>query len=167
MKNHKVVSSLLKRAYHGRSLIGSREVVGYGMNGEAAYHDRIDFPYPAIRYQEVDDKVKALIQKEKGDWKNLSLEDKKTLYRYSFRQTFSEINAPTGEWKTIIGSVLTAVGCALWIYAYMKKFVYGPMPASTSEEAKKAQLERMIQLRVNPIDGIGSKWDYDNNCWKK
>jgi len=137
------------------------------MNGEAAYQDRTDFPFPAIRYKEADAQIKALIQKEKGDWKNLSLEDKKTLYRYSFRLTFSEIDAPTGDWKAIIAGVLTSVALSLWIYAFMKKFVYGPMPASTSEEAKKAQLERMIQLRVNPISGVASKWDYENNRWKK
>jgi len=148
-------------------MIGTREVVGYGMNGEAAYQDRTDFPFPAIRYKEVDAQLKALIQKEKGDWKNLSLEDKKTLYRYNFRQTFSEILAPTGEWKAILAAVLTTMGISLWIYAFMKKCVYGPMPASTTEEAKQAQLERMIALRVNPISGVASKWDYENNRWKK
>jgi len=48
----------------------------------------------------------------------------------------------------------------------MRKYVYGPLPESCSEEAKLAQLERMVQLRMNPIDGIGSKWDYENNRWK-
>ena len=34
------------------SKIGSREVVGFGMNGEASYIDRVDFPMPAIRFKE-------------------------------------------------------------------------------------------------------------------
>lgn len=32
--------------------IGKREVVGFGMNGEEAYHDDVRFPYPAIRFRE-------------------------------------------------------------------------------------------------------------------
>lgn len=76
------------------------------------------------------------------------------------------MNAPTGDWKIVVGGTMIAVGITFWIYAFLKKFVYSPMPKSCSEEAKLAQLERMVQLRANPIDGIGSKWDYENNRWK-
>ncbi len=31
-------------------LIGKREVVGYGINGEANYMDNVMAPFPAIRY---------------------------------------------------------------------------------------------------------------------
>ena len=37
---------------HGRAKIGNRDVVGYGANGEAAYADRLMFPFPAIRFKE-------------------------------------------------------------------------------------------------------------------
>ena len=33
--------------------IGKREIVGFGMNGQPNYLDRVDFPMPAIRYKEV------------------------------------------------------------------------------------------------------------------
>lgn len=38
---------------------------------------------------------------------------------------------------------------------------------SLSLESRQAQLKRMIDLRVDPIDGLSSKWDYDKNTWKK
>ncbi|OQR74724.1 cytochrome c oxidase subunit 4 isoform 1 [Tropilaelaps mercedesae] len=161
-----VLATITKRCYHGRALIGKREVVGYGMNGEYTYMDRADFPFPAIRWAEPDAKIDALREKEKGDWKNLSIEEKKALYRYSFRQTFAEMNAPTGDWKFAVGGSMMLIGVTFWFYAFLKTFVYSPMPESCSEEAKQAQLERMIALRMNPIDGIASKWDYENNCWK-
>lgn len=44
--------------------------------------------------------------------------------------------------------------------------VYEPLPESLSKESQKAQLRRMLELRVNPIDGLSSKWDYDNDRWK-
>lgn len=39
--------------------------------------DRPEYPAPAIRFKENTADVMALREKEKGDWKNLSLEDKK------------------------------------------------------------------------------------------
>jgi len=32
--------------------VNNRDVVGYGYNGEPTYLDRVDFPYPAIRWKE-------------------------------------------------------------------------------------------------------------------
>lgn len=43
----------------------------------------------------------------------------------------------------------------------------GPMPESTSLENRIAQLEYYLKLRVDPIDGLSAKWDYENNRWKK
>lgn len=37
---------------HIKAAIGNREVVGFGMNGQPNYIDRVDFPLPAIRYKE-------------------------------------------------------------------------------------------------------------------
>lgn len=161
-----VVQAQQSAAYHGRALIGKREVVGFGMNGEYAYTDSPDFPMPAIRYKEPTAEIEKLREKEKGDWKNLSLEEKKALYRYSFFQTYAEMNASRNEWKPIMGNVFILLGLSLWVWIFMKKFVYGPLPESTSLEARQAQLQRMIDLRVNPIEGIASKWDYENNKWK-
>ena len=40
------------------------------------------------------------------------------------------------------------------------------MPVTFSEERQKAQLERMLDLEVNPVTGIASEWDYQNKKWK-
>ena len=45
--------------------------------------------------------LQALREKEKGDWKKLTLEEKKTLYRASFCQTFAEMEAGDGDWKGV------------------------------------------------------------------
>jgi len=63
-----------------------------------------------------------LREKEKGDWKKLTIEEKKALYRASFRQTFSEINAPTGQWKGLVGCPLIFISCGIWLYLYFKVF---------------------------------------------
>lgn len=153
--------------YHGRARIGNREVVGFGWNGEYIYTDRPDYPMPSIRYKENTPEVLALREKEKGDWKKLTVDEKKALYRASFCQTFAEFKAPNGDWKHIVAGCLVGVALSFWYYIWMKKYVYGPMPDSFLPENKEAQLKRMIALRVNRIEGLTSNWDYEKGQWKE
>lgn len=99
--------------------IGNREIVGYGMKGKAEYFDTVIFPCPSIRCEGDTPEIAELRKKEKGDWKQLTVEEKKRCkltwilfvrsivsdlvsylgYRASFCQTFKEFTAPTGIWK--------------------------------------------------------------------
>jgi len=149
------------------AVIGNRDVVGFGFNGQSNYVDRPDFPLPAIRWKENTSDVQALREKEKGDWRKLSKEEKKALYRASYCQTFAEFKAPTGEWKSVVGIGLMFISLALWTFYGMKAFVYPPLPDTFKEENRRAQLRRIIDLQVNPIQGIASTWDYEKDDWKK
>lgn len=62
-------------------MIGKREIVGFGFNGQPHYVDRWDLPFPAIRWKEPTAEILALREKEKGDWNELTCEEKKALYR--------------------------------------------------------------------------------------
>ena len=99
--------------------IGKREVVGYGSCGEDNYIDVIWAPFPAIRFKEDNDEILKLRVKEKGDWKKMTTAEKKELYRASFCQTLSEMDAPTGDWKGILGGVLTLVSIGLWAFIWV------------------------------------------------
>lgn len=63
--------------YFGRAKIGKREVVGFGSNGEYNYFDAPDVPMPAIRFREEDAEIARLREKEKGSWKELTIDEKK------------------------------------------------------------------------------------------
>lgn len=102
--------------------IGSREIVGFGYNGLPAYVDRNDYPLPAIRWKEDTAETKVLREKEKGDWRKLTKQEKKALYRASFCQTFAEFNAPTGEWKLALSGGLIAIGLALWFSIWLRLY---------------------------------------------
>merc|ERR1712108_70495 len=148
--------------------IGAREIVGYGANGEVTYIDSVMAPFPAIRFKEDSGDIAKLREKEKGDWKKMTLEEKKALYRASFCQTLAEVEAPTGEWKSIIGLTLVGVSLGVWGYLWMKAFVYGQLPETiTDEEKLKAQIERMIAMRANPVEGLTSNYDYEKGRWKE
>ncbi|CRK87193.1 CLUMA_CG000998, isoform A [Clunio marinus] len=102
--------------------IGNRDIVGYGWNGELVYHDRVDYPMPAIRFKENTPDVMALREKEKSDWKKLSIQEKKALYRASFCQTFAEMKYPSGEWKQHIGMALIAASLSIYVSLLMGLF---------------------------------------------
>ena len=57
--------------------IGNREIVGYGLKGKPEYFDLVMFPCPSVRWEADTPAIAALRQKEKGDWKQLSVEEKK------------------------------------------------------------------------------------------
>jgi len=148
--------------------IGKREVVGFGGNGEVTYVDSVMAPFPAIRFKEDVGEIAALREKEKGDWKKLTREEKKVLYRASFCQTLAEVEAPTGEWKSVVGITLVIVSLGIWGYLWMKTYVYNILPDTiTNEEKQKAQIDRQIAIRVNPIEGLTSNYDYEKGQWKK
>merc|ERR1711915_238200 len=129
------------------SKIGNREVVGFGFNGERNYVDRVDFPMPAIRFKENTPDIQALHEKATGDWKKLSIEEKKALYRASFAQTFSEMKAPTGEWKGVLGLTLIISSLSVWIYMenlslYFSRFTLRNLRSSYS----RIQLEKLFMF---------------------
>ena len=68
--------------------IGNREIVGYGLKGKPEYFDLVMFPCPSIRWEADTPEIAELRKKEKGDWKQLSVEDKKRrkfiLFSFSF-----------------------------------------------------------------------------------
>lgn len=137
--------------------IGNRDVVGPGHNGTLSYIDRMDYPMPAVRFRANTPDVLALREKEKGDWKKLTIEEKKALYRASYCETFAEMNAPTGDWKFCLAISLIISSAAVWYYMFCRLYVYPPLPESFSEESRLAQLDRMLALEINPITGISSK----------
>uniref|UniRef100_T1GFW0 Cytochrome c oxidase subunit 4 n=1 Tax=Megaselia scalaris TaxID=36166 RepID=T1GFW0_MEGSC len=137
--------------------IGNREVVGYGFNGEPCYQDRVDYPFPSIRFREDNPDICKIREKERCDWNNLTKDEKKKLYRHSFCQTFAEMKASTGEWKRCVGYTMMIVSLGIWFMVFMNVFIYDPLPETFDEDRQKAQLKRIIDLEVNPIRGIASK----------
>jgi len=159
-----VLDQQLKDEIHPK--IGSREIVGYGSTGRASYIDACEFPAPAIRFKEDTAELKALKEKEKGDWKTLSLAEKKELYRASFCQTYSEMNAPTGDWKVLLSIVLFGLAGTGWLMMFMKKVVYTDLPGTFTREWQEKSMERMIMQGQGPITGVSSHWDYEKEDWK-
>jgi len=150
-----------------KRFIGKREIVGFGSNGEPNYIDYYQRPFPAIRFKPDTPEIAKLRVKEKGDWRQMSLDEKKELYRASFRQTFAEFEyAPNGEWKLNIAVTLIGFGVVFCWYIFLDKYVFPPLPESFSEENKEKTMAYLIRAHANPVEGIGSMWDYEKGRWK-
>ena len=69
-------------------VLGDREIVGFGVNGNPVYVDRSDSPMPAIRWEAPSADTIPLRAKENGDWKSLTIEEKKKRLLFAFSLTF-------------------------------------------------------------------------------
>ena len=43
---------------------------------------------------------------------------------------------------------------------------YDRLPITITEEWKEKMVEHMVRQGQNPLQGVSSKWDYENNRWK-
>ncbi|KAJ8303188.1 hypothetical protein KUTeg_019584 [Tegillarca granosa] len=151
--------------------IGNRRIVGYGLNGQACYSDRPDFPYPAVEFREPTPEIMELREKEKGDWKNLSIDEIKQLYRSRYCQTFAEFSASTGEWKEEWAFFMWGILLTLFMEWYLVNYVYPPLPRTTNKEWQLETINASIEKRQRAIEGFGYLprriWDYEKDEWKK
>lgn len=45
--------------------------------------------------------------------------------------------------------------------------MYGPVLHTFSDEWLSMKTKRMLDMQVNPMEGISSHWDFEKNEWKK
>merc|ERR1711976_1144341 len=150
---------------HHYPRIGNRDIVSFGLTGVADYADIRHVPMPAIRFKENTEEIMALREKEKDDWSQLTIDEKKELYRASFCSTFAEFTHPTGEWKSTMASFLGITTITLMYMAYLQDQVYLPLISNTEENHTK-NIQLAIAERAGPIKGISSMYDYEKRQWK-
>ncbi|KAM4738302.1 cytochrome c oxidase subunit 4 isoform 2, mitochondrial [Anableps anableps] len=131
------------------------------------YYDRLDTPLPDKPFKDVlSDAEESLKQKEKGPWSQLTNEEKIALYRLMFSQSYAEMKAPTGEWKTVVGGMFFFLGFTGLVVWWQRIYVYPPHPRTVDDDWQAMQLQRMLDMRINPVEGFSAKWDYDKGQWK-
>ncbi|XP_076024067.1 cytochrome c oxidase subunit 4 isoform 2, mitochondrial [Genypterus blacodes] len=168
------VGSLLARRATPAVTISGARMSGHGHEkvttvdmSKPMYWDRLDTPLPDRRYKEVlTDADKTLKQKEKGPWSQLSKEEKIALYRLTFHRTYPEMKQTTQEWKTVMGCIFIFLGITGLVVCWQSVYVYPPRPRTFEDDWKAKQLKRMLDMRVNPVEGLSSKWDYEKGQWK-
>ncbi|XP_041954681.1 cytochrome c oxidase subunit 4 isoform 2, mitochondrial [Alosa sapidissima] len=155
-----LTSSNVRMASHGHEV--QQEDLSLPM-----YWDRIDIPLPDKAYKhELSAAEKSLKQKEQGPWTQLSKEEKLALYRLMFKSTYAEMKVPSHEWKTVVAGMLIFIGITGLIVIWQSHYVYPATPHTFDPEWKAKQVQRMLDMRINPIEGFASQWDYEKKQWK-
>ncbi|XP_022618621.1 cytochrome c oxidase subunit 4 isoform 2, mitochondrial-like [Seriola dumerili] len=169
----RVGSLLVKRATAALSTSSARmsshghDVAETTDMSQPMYWDRVDLPLPDRPYKDANSAAeKSLKQKEKGPWGQLSKEEQLALYRLAFRHTFPEIKKPSAEWKTVLGGIFIFLGFTGLVVWWQKVYVYPKTPRTFDEDWQAKQLKRMLDMRVNPVEGFAAKWDYEKKQWK-
>ncbi|XP_007932715.1 cytochrome c oxidase subunit 4 isoform 2, mitochondrial [Orycteropus afer afer] len=131
-----------------------------------SYHAQRSYPMPDEPFcTELSAEQRALKEKEKGSWTQLTHEEKVALYRLQFHETFAEMNRRSNEWKTVMGGVFFFFGFTALLIWWQR--VYGEWPITLRDEWKAQQLQRILDMKGNPVQGLAARWDYDKEEWKK
>ncbi|XP_019391517.1 PREDICTED: cytochrome c oxidase subunit 4 isoform 1, mitochondrial [Crocodylus porosus] len=158
----RAISTSICMRGHGQVVVGTEDA------SLPVYVDVRNIPLPDAQYvKNLSVEQKALKEKEKASWNALSIDEKVALYRIKFNQSFAEMNKGTKEWKTIFGATAFFLGFCGLALIWEKKYVFTPVPHTLSEDWVAKQTKRMLDMRINPVEGISSKWDYEKNEWKK
>ncbi|KAH0510386.1 Cytochrome c oxidase subunit 4 isoform 2, mitochondrial [Microtus ochrogaster] len=116
---------------------------------------------------ELTEEQRALKEKEKGSWAQLSQAEKVALYRLQFHETFAEMNHRSNEWKTVMGCVFFFIGFTALVIWWQRVYVFPEKVITLTEERKAQQLQRLLDMKSNPIQGLAAHWDYEKKEWKK
>ncbi|XP_070694903.1 cytochrome c oxidase subunit 4 isoform 2, mitochondrial isoform X2 [Pempheris klunzingeri] len=151
----------------GSARMASQEVSGVTDLSKPTYKDSVIMPLPdkPFRYPETDAE-KSLKQKEKGPWGQLTKEEKLALYRLSFNKTIPQTRQISHHWKSVMGAFFFFLGLTGLLVWWQKVYVYPKPPRTFDEEWQAKQLKRMLDMRMNPVEGISAQWDYEKGQWK-
>ncbi|XP_066544535.1 cytochrome c oxidase subunit 4I1-like [Amia ocellicauda] len=131
------------------------------------YNCRPDLPLPDIPFvRDLSAEQKKLKEKEKGPWSQLSKEEQLTLYRLSHELSYAEMRKGSNEWKTVVGGVFFFLGLTGLVIWWQRVYVFGDVPHTLSEEWVAQQSQRMLDMRVNPVSGFSTHWDFQKKQWK-
>ncbi|PIO29518.1 hypothetical protein AB205_0144600 [Aquarana catesbeiana] len=90
-----------------------------------------------------------------------------SVYRIKFNKTYAELNKPNNEWKSVMGGVFFFFGVTALIVWWQRVHVFPQLPHTLEDDWKAMQAQRMLDMRVGPIQGFSSNWDYEKKEWKK
>ncbi|XP_004464076.1 cytochrome c oxidase subunit 4 isoform 2, mitochondrial [Dasypus novemcinctus] len=134
----------------------------------SGHHAQRFYPMPDEPFcTELSAEQRALKEKEKGSWSQLSHAEKVALYRLQYQETFAEMNRRSNEWKTVMGCVFFFFGFTALLIWWQRVYVFPRKPVTLTEERKAQQLQRVLDMKGNPVQGLASRWDYDRKEWKK
>uniref|UniRef100_H0X2J5 Cytochrome c oxidase subunit 4 n=1 Tax=Otolemur garnettii TaxID=30611 RepID=H0X2J5_OTOGA len=137
-----------------------------------SYVDRRDYPLPDVAHvRQLSASQKALKEKEKASWSNLSMDEKvdglDPLPGLPGSRELLSTSAGQGEEPSMFSVAVYLVGYDKVTREGPSRTVYGPVPHTFDPDWVAKQTKKMLDMKVNPIQGFAAKWDYEKQEWKK
>ena len=165
--------AVIKRSVHVSALNNiytfHPPAVGPDPNINMEFYESRTTPLPVFpRTVGFEGELKVLKEKEKGDWKNLSNEERMDLYNLYFSMSMADMCRDTDEYKSVAGVVMILISFTLLIHWFIHVYVLPPyVESAVDPEWVQAAIKKQLQFHAGPVTGYASMWDYENNCWKK
>jgi len=116
---------------------------------------------PYWMYPHLDETQLALKDKAKGDWKELSDDDRIQLYRAYFPVTFAEMQYPPSYGFQVLGGFFWIVALAFPIFFLIKKYALNPAPFQLHPDYMNMLEDRLDAIHNHPIWGQSDKYYVD------
>ncbi|KAA0706985.1 Cytochrome c oxidase subunit 4 isoform 2, mitochondrial [Triplophysa tibetana] len=129
------------------------------------YCDRLDTPLPDRPYREHPLCCRHEPEAEGERTVEQPLERRETCLM-TFNMTYAEMKRPSSEWKTVLGGIFFFIGLTGLVVLWQRLYVYPPRPRTLDDEWQSMQVKRMLDMRMNPVEGFSAQWDYEKGQWK-
>ncbi|CAG8469037.1 6052_t:CDS:2 [Paraglomus occultum] len=129
----------------------------YASNASALSVTNLQSRWKSLTENERTSITDQLRERQKGDWKDLSLEEKKAAYFVAFgpygpREPFLK----TGHGRKVILGICIAIGVSTGLYV-VSRAVVSAKPKTLTKEWEEATNEWAKENKINPITGISSE----------
>ncbi|CAM0137866.1 Cytochrome c oxidase subunit 5B, mitochondrial [Umbelopsis sp. WA50703] len=140
-----------------RTALNTSRVVGRRNASTNVAVQNIESRWKSLSQTEQNTIAKQLEEAQKGDWKQLSLEEKKAAYYISFgpHGPREPLTQPGHGMKVLIGSIGVVAASAALFYVIRQNAI--EKPKTVSKEWEEATNEYMKEQKMNPISGIASE----------
>uniref|UniRef100_A0A7S3NVQ9 Cytochrome c oxidase subunit IV n=1 Tax=Euplotes crassus TaxID=5936 RepID=A0A7S3NVQ9_EUPCR len=142
-----------------RGLQALRPFVRHGHGHAPAKKIDLNIPFEGVesRWAQLVPEQREVVTQQakelmKGNWNNLSLNQKKTLYYVAFRSN----EYPRTETGKVIGGIVLLLVATAGFFALTRSFAPAP-PKTMTKEWKDAENEYAKKQNLNPISGISSE----------
>ncbi|CAO3670035.1 unnamed protein product [Umbelopsis vinacea] len=140
-----------------RSVLNTSRAVGRRNASTNVAVQNIESRWKSLSPTEQNTIAKQLEEAQKGNWKQLSLEEKKAAYYIAFgaHGPREPLTQPGHNLKVLIGSIGVIAASGALFYVIRQNAI--EKPKTISPEWEEATNEYMKEQKMNPISGIASE----------
>ncbi|KAJ2963601.1 hypothetical protein NQZ79_g1387 [Umbelopsis isabellina] len=140
-----------------RTALNTTRVVGRRNASTNVAVQNIESRWKSLSQTEQNTIAKQLEEAQKGDWKQLSLEEKKAAYYIAFgaHGPREPLTQPGHGMKVLIGTIGVVAASTALFYVIRQNAI--EKPKTISKEWEEATNEYMKEQKMNPISGIASE----------